>query len=292
MPTRIQIAKPDIVGHFDGLPKRVFKQADIGQILAEQRGFWRLAQDTTVQGFIRFLTEHSKLRHIALPFPYRAEHRYTWGDVPLLEVLLTVKEQSYFTHYTAVRMHGLTEQVPKTIFINHEQRPHVRGTLTDQSALDRAFKAPARVSNNVIDYGDVRICLINGMFTGQLGVEQKTVTYDSAEPIVVRVTGLERTLIDIAVRPIYAGGVFEVLKAFRLAKEQVSVNRLAAMLEKLAYVYPYHQAIGFYLEHAGYKASAVKLLKRFPIQFNFYLANNLGKSRFVPQWKLFVPEGF
>lgn len=33
----------------------------------------------------------------------------------------------------------------------------------------------------------------------------------------IRVTDLERTLIDIAVRPAYSGGVFEVLEAFKNA---------------------------------------------------------------------------
>ena len=40
----------------------------------------------------------------------------------------------------------------------------------------------------------------------------------------VRVTDLERTLIDIAVRPEYAGGVYEVLNVYRLAKGKVSAN--------------------------------------------------------------------
>ena len=62
----------------------------------------------------------------------------------------------------------------------------------------------------------------------------------------LRFTNLERTLIDATVRPVYAGGVFEVRKAYELAKEKVSVNRLAALLQKLDYTYPYHQAIGFY----------------------------------------------
>src|SRR5260221_3597644 len=121
---RIQIAKPDILRHFDQLPEKVLKLSDIAAILSEQRAFWRLTQNTSTGVFIKFLTEHGKLRRLDFPFPYRKEHRYTWGDVPLLEVLLTIKKDAYFTHYTAVRMHGLTEQVPKTIYLNHEQPPH------------------------------------------------------------------------------------------------------------------------------------------------------------------------
>src|SRR5262245_41500258 len=122
---RIQIAKPDIVRYFDQLPARVLKPSELGRALADNRGFWRLAQNTTTSDFVAFLVQSGQLQRHDFPFPYRREIRYAWGDVPLLEVLLTIKPGAYYTHYTAMRMHGLTEQVPKTIYLNHEQRPHV-----------------------------------------------------------------------------------------------------------------------------------------------------------------------
>jgi hypothetical protein len=290
--TRIQIAKPDIVRHFNQLPRKILRLSDIAAILAEQRDYWRLTQGTTTQAFIKFLSQSAKLKRFDFPFPYRKEVRYTWGDVPLLEVLLTLKRHSYFTHYTAVRMHGLTEQVPKTIYLNHEQPPHAQNSELEQERIDVAFSRAPRVSRNMIEYEDVRVCLINGMHTGQLGVIEEPVTYDTTEPVRVRLTSIERTLIDITVRPIYAGGVFEVLKAYRLARERVSVNRMAASLQKLGYVYPYHQAVGFYLERAGYKRSSLDLLRRFPMEFDFYLTHQMGKTDYVKDWRLHVPKGF
>jgi len=290
--TRIQIAKADITRYFDQFPQKVLKLTDIAAILREQRKYWRLTQNTTTQAFVKFLTDHTRLKRLDFPFPYRKEHRYVWGDVHILEVLITIKRQSYFTHYTAVRMHGLTEQMPKTIYLNHEQPPHAQDSELEQGRIDAAFSRAPRVSQNVIEYGDVRICLINGMHTGQLGVVEEQVTYDTANPVRIRLTNIERTLIDIAVRPIYAGGVFEVLKAYRLAKERVSVNRLAAVLQKLRYIYPYHQVIGFYFERAGYKPSSIELFRRFPIEFDFYLAHQLGKTDYVQKWRLHVPKGF
>jgi hypothetical protein len=290
-PSRLKISKPDILRYFDEQPEKIFRSSEIARILAEQGESWRLAQNTNSAEFIEFLQE-AKLRELRFGFPHRPETRYIWGDVPFLEVLMTLKKDSFFSHYTAMRMHGLTEQIPKTIYINHEQRlgPQ-RGELA-QERIDAAFRRPARTTSNLVEYGEVRICLINGANTGRLGVVEETVNYDPSGPARVRLTNIERTLIDIVVRPNYSGGVGEVSKAFRMAKDKVSVNRLTAMLQKLGYTYPYHQAIGFYLERAGYRSDALDLLRRFPMEFNFYLANAMDEIELVPSWKLFVPKGF
>lgn len=290
--SRLSIAQADIFKHFDQLQDRVMKLSDIASILVEQREFWRLAQRTTTGHFVEFLKTSGKLKQLDFPFPYRAETRYVWGDVHLLETLLTLKKDAYYSHYTAMRMHGLTEQIPKTIYLNHEQRPQPQNPSLEQGRIDAAFSRKPRVSNNIIDRDDLRICLVNGMHTNQLGVISSKVSYDSNEKVKVRLTNIERTLIDITVRPVYSGGVFEVGKAFELAKDQVSVNALSALFQKLKYVYPYHQAIGFYLERAGYKPSVLDMLRRFPIEYDFYLAQQMQKTRYVKEWRIFVPEGF
>lgn len=290
--SRIQIAKADIMSYFDSLSDRVLMAADIAAVLSKERKFWRLAQRTTANEFIGFLQSHGKLRKFDFPFPYRKEIRYTWGEVPLLEVLMDVKKDCYFSHYTAVRMHGLTEQLPKTIYINHEQRPHASNSQLEQKSITAAFSGKPRVSSNSITVDDLQIILVNGMFTDQLGVINEQVQYGNMPLANVRLTNLERTLIDITVRPVYAGGVSEVLKAYGAAKERLSVNRLSAMLQKLRYVYPYHQAIAFYLERADYKSSTIELLRKFPIDFDFYLTHAMGEMEYVKDWKLFIPKGF
>ena len=110
----------------------------------------------------------------------------------------------------------------------------------------------------------------------------------------MRLTDIERTLIDIAVRPFYAGGVAEVLQAYRAAAANLSVNRLAATLRKLGYVYPYHQAVGFYLDASGtYDPALVDLFfERFEYEFDFYLTYNMEDTEYVPKWRIHVPRGF
>lgn len=292
-PTRIQIAKADIFRHFDELPTRIFKRADIAAILTEQRGFWRLAQKTNTDAFIDFLVRAGKLKRYDFNFPSRLTQAFAWGDAPLLEIVLTLRPRAYLSHYTAVRVHGLTGQVPKSIYVTHEPLElyaRRESTLT-QDALDAAFQKPERITQDVALLQDQRIYLINGVGTGGLGIIDMKTRTDAGELAHVRVSSLERTLIDITVRPGYAGGAAEVLQAFREAREKTSVNRLRAMLLKLAYVYPYHQALGFYFERAGYSAPALEMFRELPRPLRFHLAHAMGETDYVKEWNLYIPRG-
>lgn len=291
--SRLQIAKADIVRHFDELPNRVLKAKDIYDILAEQRDFWRLAQNTTAEQFIAFLSKHSKLKLYEFDFPQRAERCYVWDKAPLLAILQALKKDLHFSHYTAMRAQGLTEQTPKTIYLTDERTTAATasGALIQQ-AIDGAFRKPARISSNWVEHADKKIYLLNGAATHHLGVVNELITDDSGAEVQARLTNVERTLIDVTVKPEYGGGVFEVLKAYELAKDRLSVNKLMAMLHKLQFVYPYHQAIGCYLQRAGYKPSQLDLVRRLPMQHDFYLAHDMGDTAYDQEWRLHVPNGF
>lgn len=290
--SRLQIAKPDILAFFAAQPRKVFKLREISAFLSAERGGWRLAQSTTVDVFIKFLLKTGELKKHVFEFPSRPETLYVRGDVPTLEVLQHLKAKSYFSHYTAMRLHGLTEQVPKTVYLSHERSKlsATNASELNQAAIDEAFRRPARVSNNAVDFGNQRIVLLNSAFTGSEGVISHPAGPNSKE--LVQVTNIERTLIDAAVRPVYSGGVYEVAKAFEQAKGTVSVNAMGAMLRKLDFGYPYHQAIGFYLERAGYRSSSLDLMRRFPMKFDFYLTHEMAETRYDKAWRLHVPKGF
>ena len=290
MPSRLQIARPDIVKALEESRRRVFRQSDIAALLSTNRGFWRLAQSTTTEKFIEFLVDRSELHVLSLKQVGGggALVRYGRGSPTPYEVSLSLRPGSYLSHGSAVYIHGLTEQVPRTIYVNREQSAKPRGAAPSQESIDRAFSNKQRQSNYSFIYSEWRVVILSGKNTGNLEV------IDAKDPEggQIRVTNIERTLIDIAVRPVYAGGVFEVLNAYKAAKERMSVNVLIATLKKLDYVYPYHQVIGFYMSRAGYDESRVTRLKRLGLQWDFYLTHRIRDREYDPTWRLFYPKGF
>jgi len=174
--TRLQIAKADIVSLFDSESKRIFTRTEIDAVMQRYRQFWRLAQRTTTLEFIGFLVSTSRLQIVSLDFPDRKEVRYIWDQAPFLEMAVSLRPRSYISHFSAAKAHGLTDQIPKTIYINHEQhgRSDPDADLR-QTAIDAAFARPQRLSNRVALLGDYRICILSGQNTGNAGVVREKV---------------------------------------------------------------------------------------------------------------------
>jgi hypothetical protein len=55
------------------------------------------------------------------------------------------------------------------------------------------------------------------------------------------------------------------------------------MLQELGYLYPYHQAIGFYLLRAGYDPESLVSLRELGLKYDFFLAHGMKKTKFDPQ---------
>lgn len=198
---------------------------------------------------------------------------------------ISLRGGTYLTHSSAVHLLGLTQQQPKIIYVNKEQskKPQSEGTLT-QEAIDRAFSHAQRRSRYVFKINGHQIVLLSGKSTGGAGVEDD-------DTINLPRTCLERTLIDITVRPRYAGGVFQVAQAFKEAVNDLNESRILSLLNKLNYLYPYHQALGFYLERAGASSKILNQLKKIGLGFNFYLDYSMSNPNWDKSWQVFYPLG-
>jgi len=295
-PSRLHTALGQIKSFFEELPRKAFMERELLGIFLQHRDEWRVAVNTTNDQFLRFMLENTPLREVSIRpadldnwnSTLRSASRYVWDSASPYAVAATIEPGAYLSHGTAVLLHGLTDQLPHTIYVNREQTSEGRSydNLT-QKSIDVAFSHKARTSNAVFTYEQSQIVLMHGKNTGRL--EVGNIEFNRER---LPVTKLERTLIDITVRPIYGGGVYQVLQAYRNAKEKISTATLMATLAKLDFVYPYHQAIGFYMQKAGYPPKALERLKALGMSFNFYLAHDIRDRVFDPEWRLFYPKGF
>jgi hypothetical protein len=270
---------------------RVFTKQDLRHLIAKHREQWHILDRVPPNKIIDYLLTVFPLRKIVLDGPDHSQefNRYLWREAHPLELAASVRApSSYLCHSSALFMHGLVDGLPKDLCINYEQseKPKPPGGLTQES-IDRAFQGKQRQSAFIFHYATHRIVVPSGKHTRSLEVRELAIDTGAK----VRVTDIERTLIDITVRPTYAGGVEHVLEAFRWARHKVCIPKLIATLQKIDHVYPYHQAIGFYLERAGYSPGHLTEFKKATKKFDFYLAHGMRDPAYSDQWRIFHPPG-
>lgn len=294
--SRFQIlnhAKPYIHTYFENIERNVFSINDLSDILIRNKETWLLAKITTKYDFVKFLNDNNILNTVEITLPQRKITKYTTPNASVYELALSVNKNSYLSHYTAMLLHELTNNIPKNVFTNTEQgEKYSNDDELEQENIDWAFSRPMRQTRQIgkfmfNDGKKYNAYLLNGKNQNRFGVVN--FNYNGVD---LKVTNLERTLIDIVVRPNYSGGIEEVLTAFKMAKGKLSVNRLMVALKKMNYKYPYHQLIGFYLEKSGYKESALKIIELNGIEYNFYLTYEMKEKSFSDRWKVFYPKGF
>lgn len=294
---RIVSVMPKINSLLQSTGNRVFDFSYLKKLFEENSDKWRLPLSMDPYDFIEGLNIHNNNLIVhQFEFPGIKEQILAhYEEASIYEIASNIFSEGYLSHYSAITLWGLSEQIPKSVYLTLEQNTgpakSIKGTLT-QLGIDNAFQKPQRISETIAEYENHRIILLRGKHTNKLGVLDLQRPGESH----IKVTDIERTLIDITVRPAYSGGIFEVLKAYRLAKENhnVSINKISGYLKKLNFVYPYHQAIGFYLERAGnYPEKLLQILKGKPMEFDFYLTYDMEHEQmaYSKEWRLYYPKG-
>jgi hypothetical protein len=289
----LEIALPKIQIALEKDRTRIYRRSELVNFIVENRGEWELPTFMGNGELIRLLLENTPLRMIQFtPVNHpnvNIETRYVWGANDPFQMALSIRNGCYLSHASAVYLHRLTHQVPRQIFVNKEQsvKPPSSRSLA-QSGIARAFNASKQRSSQFVFRfeGGLELVQLSGKNTGRLEV----FPLDIGTGFSVNATSLERTLIDIVVRPTYAGGVAKVLEAYEAARNRISVTKLIATLKQLNYVYPYHQVIGYYLQQAGVPENEFNQLKTLGLDFDFYLTYGMKESEYRSDWRLFVPK--
>ncbi|WP_127131198.1 hypothetical protein [Pseudoflavitalea rhizosphaerae] len=155
----------------------------------------------------------------------------------------------------------------------------------NQSAIDKAFAKAARSNHEVLQCNGGFIHFIHGR---PITEKQVVLLHKNGERI--SATTVERALIDIVIRPGYIGGPKEVMKAFEGASESVTPDSLHQTLVDQRLIYPYEQAIGFYLQRAGFPDAVLKPWMPAKDALDFYLDYQIEDRRYDKTWKIFYPS--
>jgi hypothetical protein len=293
-------ARPQIEANAEKIKKLIalekrggFRETELLAMLEREKDDLKLATTKTIkEAFIDYVVDAKLLeKRVLLDNDNETHLLYVVPNANDYAQISGIKANSYFTHYTALHLHQLTLQIPKVVYLNHEKAMPLeevggKDVKMSQSSIDAAFGKAQRFPKHYYTYEGKRMYVLNGKHTGRLGVIDREM-----DGKVVSLTDLERTLIDVTVRPDYAGGITEVLGAYRNAKGRLDAERMADYLKRLGYVYPYHQAIGFYMEKAGYGEDGVRLFKG-EMENDFYISYNIKQKAYSEVWRLYYPKGF
>lgn len=266
--------------------KRLFSPSDLKETHQEIRLSPGFSKGPGLRTFVDLLLETQTLRkvHLASTYPLRTT-RYAYASFTALELAVSLRPNSYLSHATAAFVHSLSDAESEFVYVNQEQSTKAHPGPLTQAALNRAFATSQRQSAFIVTHEQTKIMLLSGKDTGQLGV--RTTTGKQGE--LIRVTDIDRTLIDLAVRPSYSGGIHNVLRIYAGATAKTNVERLSEMLKGLAHLYPFHQAIGFLLARAGYTPESLTPLANLGCHFDFFLSHGMPKTKFDSQWRIHYP---
>ncbi len=171
------------------------------------------------------------------------------SDVHEFEIAMALVHPAAISHWSAMSYHGLTEQIPRTVFVL---------TTTDHSVPRlRDDSSERREGGYVVDgvpykFIQVRPDRYFGTQRAWFGDSQ------------VYVTDLERTLLDSIAMPQYCGGFAEAIHAFDEASDHLNLERIAQYAERLGVVSM--KRLGWILEHLGIDSPIIDDLAAAPIK--------------------------
>jgi predicted transcriptional regulator of viral defense system len=289
--SKFELAKDKISLTLNKYEKFVFKNQELEEIFDRNKSFWGLLDRMYFDDFIKIMVAEMPFKEHIFDFPQGTIKIYTWGYDNFYEILTSLKKGAYLSHYTALFQHSLTEQIPKYCYVSSNRKtltPKTKLEDISQDAIDKAFSKEQRISNNFCVWGEFKIFLLEAAFPDNVGLMKVDIENEKN----IWITDLERTLIDAVVRPAYVGGVGEILKAFELVANNISINKTCSYLKKLNYIYPYHQAIGFYMEKTGVytEKQLNKIEERFNTIRKFYLVHGEKELSFSERWQIFYPK--
>ena len=170
------------------------------------------------------------------------------ASVHEFEVAMALVEPSMISHWSAMHYHGLTEQIPRDVFV----------LTTTDAWIPRLRKDRVERPGGGFHVGDTTYRFIQVKPSRFFGEEK--VWVGEAR---VSITDMERTLLDGLAMPQHCGGMAEALHAFRLGMDLLDTERIINYAVRLGATTA--KRLGWALETQGVPSSELEELAALPI---------------------------
>lgn len=171
------------------------------------------------------------------------------SSVHEFEIAMALIEPAAISHWSALHHHGLTEQVPRRVFV----------LTTTSASVPRVRDPERRPRPTGYRVGEAIYQFVQVKPERFFGVEK--VWVGDAR---VSVTDPERTLLDGLAKPQYCGDFAEVLHAFRLRGADLDLDRITAYALDLDVTTV--KRLGWVLEQQGVDVPELQRLAEVPIK--------------------------
>ena len=164
------------------------------------------------------------------------------------EIAMALVDPAAISHWSALHHHGLTEQVPRDVFV-----------LTTTGTWIPRPKIKQEQSRGSYTVGDTTYRFVQAKPDRFFG-DEKVWVGDAR----VSVTDLERTLVDGLSMPQHCGDFAEVLHAFRVGLERLNIERITEYAIRLGVTIS--KRLGWVLEAQGVTPANLEKLSALPIK--------------------------
>jgi predicted transcriptional regulator of viral defense system len=176
---------------------------------------------------------------------------------------------SAISHWSALNYHGMTEQVPRKIFV-----------LTTAKSLPRLREKKISPPHGGYPVGSATYQFVQIKPIHYFGIKDIWVNDEK-----IKITDNERTLLDCLMFPEYAGGFFEVLHTFERNIEKINIEKIVEYALKLDTVTI--KRLGWILSSLGIDSLSIKPLKDAQIK-GYRLLDKTGphEGKYNAQWMI------
>lgn len=182
------------------------------------------------------------------------------GATPLheFEIAMALVDPAAISYWSAMSHHGLTDQVPRRVFVltTAHSVPRLRGARAVHTDLPAPRARQAGVGYPV---GATTYQFVQVKPERFFGIEQVWVNESR-----ISITDPERTLLDGLMAPQYCGDFAEVLHAFELRAPKLNVERIIDYALKLDAATA--KRLGWILERQGVAPERLASLQQMPIK--------------------------